>query len=394
MTKVLIATASFGEGHNQAAHAVREALQERGADVQVVDYVEWLHPAVRSFAKFSLLQGVQHVPRLYGLFYRSMGRLKPTSALQRGLHHLGAAAFQHWLDVYNPDVVVNTFPAPAGVLSELRARGEARVPSLTVITDYTAHRQWVQELTDVYCVANAEVGAELSKYGVSASQIRLTGIPLRQRFALANTGENLQQRHLLRQRYGLPAEQPVVLVMGGGGGVIAEAAEWAPLLRTAPVTLVVVCGHNQRLQRRFAAWASERVRVLGYTERIDEWMALADAVVTKPGGLTVTECLAMELPMILYRPTPGQESCNAQYILRTGAAVLAEDVAAVRTALEDVVVGHPQRLQAMRAAARELRPWVTGAAKRVADAVLELAAQRPCPTPAGVHPSLVPGGTV
>ncbi|GGJ09904.1 galactosyldiacylglycerol synthase [Alicyclobacillus cellulosilyticus] len=374
MARVLLLTASFGDGHNQAAFAVAEALAQGGDVVKVVDYVEWLHPAVRSFAKFSLLQGVQKAPALYGLFYRSMSRIHPTSSLQRQLNHLGMSHMKRWLAQFRPDVVASTFPTPTGVLSELRGMQYTSVRSAAIVTDYTAHRQWVQVHTDAYFVASDSVKQELLAYGVPEDRIFVTGIPVRSRFGEARVEALRAMRDELRRRHGLRSDQPLILMMGGGAGLFGDMPAWEQVMQDLPAQFVIICGHNDRLQRKLAGLASERIRVLGYTQNVDEWMAMADLLITKAGGITVTEALAMGLPMLLYRPIPGQERENARFVIRAGAARLAEDVRSATQILQELV-SRPDVLADMRRHA--LAQHVHGGAERIAAHLRRLAQWAP-----------------
>lgn len=369
MSKVLLLTASFGDGHNQAAYAVREALERRGLSVRVVDYVEWLHPAVRSFAKFSLLQGVQKVPKLYGLFYRSMSRIEPSSSLQRQLNHFGISHMKQYLRAYDPDVVVSTFPTPTGVLSELRGTGFTQVPNLAIVTDYTAHRQWIQEHTDLYFVATESVKREMVSYGVEPSRVEVTGIPIRSAFDESSAGHLLMQRVDLRHRHGLSTELPLVLMMGGGAGLLGDVSAWEHVVKRVDAQFCFICGHNERLRRRLQVLKSNRVIILGYTHEVDQWMAMSDMIVGKAGGMTVTEALAMELPMLLYRPIPGQEERNARFSVQIGAAQLAYDFRTAARLLAQAVE-NPGQLERMREAARKVN--VRGGADRIADHVMRL----------------------
>ncbi|MCL6445932.1 MAG: glycosyltransferase, partial [Alicyclobacillus sp.] len=329
------------------------------------------HPALRKFAKFSLMQGVQRVPVLYGMFYRSMSRLQPSSSLQRQLNHLGMVHMKRCLRAFDPDAVVSTFPTPSGVLSELRASGFTDVPNLGILTDYTAHGQWVHDHIDMYFVATETVKAELMQFGVSGDRIQVTGMPVRSAFGDPGAEQLLQRRMELRRQYDLRTDMPLVLMMGGGAGLLGDIGAWEPVMQQIHAQFCIICGRNERLYKKLQGLAtgSPRIRVLGYTERVDEWMAMADLIISKAGAITVTEALAMELPMLLYRPIPGQEDHNANYAVQTGAATLAHDMKTA-TAFLSSVVQNPAALERMRTCAKRLQ--VRGGADRIADCVVQV----------------------
>ncbi|MCL6633359.1 MAG: glycosyltransferase [Alicyclobacillus herbarius] len=372
--RVLLMSASFGDGHIQAANAVGEALRRRGATVKLVDYTEWLNPALRSFAKFSLIQGVQLAPALYEAFYRSMSRLDPDSSLQRRINRLGMAKFKRCLKAYAPDVVVSTFPTPNGVMAQLREQGFTSIPIVGVLTDYTAHGQWVQEHTDLYFVATETVGQELHALGVPMERIVVSGMPIRSRFEQAGSRQSAARRRELRSAERLDPERPLVLLMGGGAGLVADVSDWIEVMQASDLQFVVICGRNDKLYRRLHGLHGERIRVLGYTTEVERWMAMADVVVTKPGGITVAEALAMELPMLLYHPIPGQEVCNGQYVVDLGAARWIKDIQGAAEELNRLAA-HPESLAAMRAAARAA--YRRGAAGRIADTLIHTFADKP-----------------
>lgn len=369
MSKVLVLTASFGEGHNQAASAVAEALQDRGVTVKTIDYVEWLNPTFRSFAKFSLIQGIQKAPSLYGLFYKSMSRMKPDSSLQKRLNHLGMTRMMRHLRRFGPDAVVSTFPAPTGIVSELRELGWTDVPNVGILTDYTTHGQWVKEHVDLYFVPTPEVREELINRGVSGDKILAPGMPVRSKFVKRSSEDLSITRGKLRKEHGLREDLPLVLLMGGGAGLLGDITDWEKVFKKTNAQFAVICGRNERLLKKLLPLNSELVKILGYVTEVDEWMAMSDLIVTKAGGITVSECMTMELPMLVYRPIPGQEDRNAQFAIDSGFAVKAKDVRSARRMLSNFI-SERRYLEIMRENARRAKKPL--AAVQIADEVLKL----------------------
>jgi len=376
MRRVLLMTASFGSGHNQAAYAVMEALKEKDAEVEVVDYVGLLNPALRSFAKFSLIQGVKRAPGLYGLFYKSMSRIDPDSALQRYVNHIGIERIQEYIAYYRPDCIASTFPTPMGVVGELRRAGKIDIPNLAIVTDYTAHRQWYHDFADHYFVATDEVKRDLVSYGIPADAVDVVGIPLRRKFREENVQRLLAHRSELIRSIGFQEEIPIILLMGGGSGILADPGVWESFIPESGMQYLIICGHNRRLERRFSAIQSERVRVFGYTNEIEKFMAMADLIVTKPGGLTLTESIAMRLPLLIYRPIPGQEEANARFAEQAGVAVCVKSPAEAQAFLLSVRED-PSILSRMREACSAMPSC--GAAERIAQKIMLYATKKlPC----------------
>jgi len=217
-----------------------------------------------------------------------------------------------------------------------------------VITDFAAHPFWVFPHVDRYFVASDRVADELAGHGVERERIEVTGIPVEPRFA-TRIG-----REAARRRLGLASQGPVVLVMGGGSGVgpLAALAERIAKLTAAP-RVVVVCGTNRALRRQVSALPAARagdVVALGYTAEVDALLEACDVLVSKAGGLTCSEALVKQAPLVVFRPTPGQEVANADYLVERGAAVRAASIDEVATSVERWL-GDPAALERARAAA-------------------------------------------
>ncbi|CAM3938348.1 MGDG synthase family glycosyltransferase [Alicyclobacillus pomorum] len=344
MPRVLLFTASFGSGHNQACHAVKEMLEERGAVVKVVDLVKLLHPSVRPIVTRVFLQVLKKAPWLYGVMYDALSTNRSKSFVERQLFRLGRRKISSILQSFQPDVVCSTHPTSVGIVSELRARGMTSVPNVEVITDYTVHGHWVHPNVDLYCVACEEVGRELQRMGVPARKIHVTGLPIRKVFnEMQEVRDDPSRRLQLRLKNGIDGNKPLFLVMGGGEGIIGTASMWERITKRVDAQFVIVCGKNQRLYHQLRDLESNNVRVFGYVPNIEQWMAMADMLVTKAGGLTMTEAFSLGLPMLLFRPIPGQEYANACYAVKRGAAQLFYSLADAERIMSEFVAEREQR---------------------------------------------------
>jgi processive 1,2-diacylglycerol beta-glucosyltransferase len=255
---------------------------------------------------------------------------------------------------------------PVEALSPRRGLGRMRVPLYVVITDFTAHPMWAYPHVDRYFVASDEVADELHGHGVPRERIEVTGIPVDPRFA------KTIGRDEARARFRLSPLAPVVLVMGGGSGVgpMGELARRLAQLPSQP-QLVVACGTNRRLQSDVEALGElhpGRVHALGFSNEIDVLLEAADVVVSKAGGLTCAESLIKRTPLVVFRPTPGQEVRNAQYLESGGAAVHADSVDTVATTVERWLSDPAARERVRENAGRLARPL---AAETIARHVLD-----------------------
>lgn len=375
LSKLLILSASYGEGHQQAAKAVQDSLrlQSPETEVRTIDYMRTVHPVLDSVAKYCYLKSVQFAPALYGWFYKGTSQIPPSSLIQRQLNSLGIEELAEQLDDFDPDVVLATFPTPAGVVSYLKQQQRTSVPLATIITDHAIHSQWIHPYTDLYFVGSQHVRKGLVARGTLASSVRVTGIPVRPSFLQSFDKTSLYKKYELNPRL------PVVLVMGGAYGVMGDIQQVVEELFSYPVPLqvIVVTGRNERLKSQLETLlpsATNQARVYGFVSEVHELMSIAHLMLTKAGGLTISEALALQVPMVLYRPIPGQEVQNARFLTNAGVAVYARSRKQVTEHLNDLLVANPGKLEMMRR--RSLRVRKLHAAEEIAHGLIELANQR------------------
>ena len=374
--RVAILHATAGSGHRSAAQAIAAAIAEHSphATVREVDTLVFASRLYRSTYAASYNAMAARAPRLWGVLYHSWGLApvhKGTAPVRLAVDRLNLRRLVRVTEHESPDAIVCTHFLPVEALSHRRGGGHLNVPLFCVITDFVAHPFWAFPHVDRYFVANEEVAAQLAGHGVSYERIQVTGIPVDPRF-----GRSIG-RDAARDRLGLSLGRPVVLIMGGGSGVgpLAELAQRVVALPTRP-QVVVACGTNARLLAQVSALglAGEpgAIRALGFTHEVDAWLEASDLLIGKAGGLTCSEAFVKGVPIVVFRPTPGQEVRNAEYLERHGAGVHADSADEV-----EVTVGqwlaNPTELQRRREAARALgRP---AAAESIAVRVLEAAGE-------------------
>jgi processive 1,2-diacylglycerol beta-glucosyltransferase len=354
--RIAILHATAGSGHKRAAESLAAAIsqQQPQALVREVDTLIFASRFYRGTYASSYNVMAARAPALWAALYHSSatpGVLRSTSPVRLAMDRMNLRRLVQVLDRERPDAVVCTHFLPVEVLSPRRGTGRLGVPLHCVITDFTAHPFWAFPHVDRYFVASEQVADELHAHGVSRARIEVTGIPVEPRFA------QMAGRDAARSRAGLDSGRPAVLVMGGGAGIgpLAELAERLTRLAAAP-QVVVVCGTNARLRREVEALPvarAGRVRALGFTRDVDVLLEAADLVVSKAGGLTCSEALIKRTPLVIFRPTPGQEVRNAEYLERGGAAVLAPTLEAVEASVARWL-GDAAALNAARAACARL----------------------------------------
>lgn len=353
---LLVLSASTGSGHTRAAEALRQGCVERYPDVEVrhVDVLDLAPAWVRRLYGAGYEAMAARTPWLWHRIYRytdgegaDLARWAPLA------ERLIFREFRRLLASRPWGVCLCTHFLPCQV-----AAGRPGLPPFALaLTDFTLHRYWVQPGVRHYFTASEPLAAALRRRAPGA-RVEATGIPVAPGFSRA------APRAAARGALGIAPDRTVLLVMGGGLGLGVEAMT-EPLLALPCETLqvVTVCGRNGPARARLLARAAHdpRLRVEGYVADVERWIAAADVVVSKPGGLTCSEALALGTPLLLTRPVPGQEQGNAGFLAGAGAALRADDPAALRDAAA-ALLADPARLAALRhAAARLGRPHAANA---------------------------------
>ena len=296
---------------------------------------------------------------------------RPNSKQDRfrlAIEKLNLRDFCDLMEEGNWDVVVNTHFLPAEIIASQRREGRCALPQITATTDFETHRLWVNEPCEHYTTATEEGAAYLRHWGVAADRISVMGIPIHPVFSQP------KDRDECLKRQGLHGDRPIVLQLAGGFGVgPIERLFRGVLAVETPVEVVVVAGKNEQVKReleQIEAPSRHRVKVLGFTDQIDELMAVADVVVSKPGGLTTSEVLARGAAMAIVNPIPGQESRNSDYLLENGAAIKINNVGTLPLKLTQLLSDRPRLESIKRNARRISRP---NAAFDVANIALALA---------------------
>ncbi|TVY09738.1 MGDG synthase family glycosyltransferase [Paenibacillus cremeus] len=314
--RVLLLSEGFGAGHTQAAHALSDSLRMISPDIQtrVLELGSFLHPTLAPWIFTAYRKTVSNQPKLYGMMYRSQYKKSLNRFTQLALHRIFYAQTAQVISQLQPDTIICTHPFPNAVISRLKRFG-LNVPLCTVITDYDVHGTWVSPEVNTYLVSTPDVKEKLLHRGVPPESVRVTGIPVHPNFWKPHNREEL------RSRFGLKP-LPTVLVMGGGWGLLNDEAFMDDITRWQDQIQLVIClGTNEKALAKLEEderFQHPHIRLLGFTKEIDKWMDVSDLLITKPGGMTCTEGLAKGIPMLFYKPIPGQEEQNLKYFTQHG----------------------------------------------------------------------------
>jgi processive 1,2-diacylglycerol beta-glucosyltransferase len=386
---LVLLSVSAGAGHVRAAEALRAraALDYPGVNAIHLDLMEWVPSLFRKVYAESFLYVVEKYPEIWGYLYGKTDKppreYSKTEGLRKAMERLNTVRFMKVLKDLNPDHVICTHFLPAQLLSRKIRKGSVKIPVWVQVTDFDVHRLWIHDHMAGYFAASDEVAWRMADKGVNAGAVQVTGIPIMPAFS-----SPLEKAACARE-LGLDPSRTVLALMSGGAGVGAgtggggmDATAARLLAMPGNFQLIAMAGRNEKLLadlNRLAEAHPGRLFPMGFTRTIERIMTAADVAVTKPGGLTSSECLAMGLPMILVNPIPGQEERNADYLLENGAALKAYDSAGLEFRVRELLA-NPRRIAALRENALALgRP-------HAASAVLERVLGAPSGKPQAAGP--------
>ena len=317
--RVLVLTASVGEGHDLPARVLADELREHGADVAVADGLDELGSLLVGAAEggMRVTYGSGRMLWLFDLQYLLFARIAPTRALgQRLLYTLGGSRLLRFVLAQEPDVVVSTYPGVTEVLARLRRAGRLAVPVVSAITDLSALRYWAARGVDLHLVTHPESVAEVRRIAGPATRVEAVRGLNDPAFLTPPSTEEA------RARLGLPAHAPVVAVSGGGWGV-GDLEGAIRAARTVDDAIVLaLCGRNvnKRAYLEHALADDEHVRVLGFVDDMATLLSASDVLVHSTAGLTVLEAYLVGCRPVSYGWSVGHIRLNNRAFVRHGIA--------------------------------------------------------------------------
>ncbi len=369
---VLILSADFGTGHHQVSVALEKALNQRRPNwkVEIYNFFECIYPLFNKAIKFGYAQMIKRFSCCYDWYYRATKEVDPCSRWQQILNNMGRNKLLKLIVDCSPKIIICTFPTPAGVVSKLKLEGTIDIPLAVVITDVAVHSQWIHPGVDTYIVPADIVSSRLVERGIPKDKIHVTGIPIRSQF------ESCRLDPGIWIKYNLDPSLFTLLIMGGGKGLMPGIEEICGRLGDLglPMQIVVLTGSNETLAnnlKEMALTSPIPIRVLGYIENIAPIMKGSNLLLSKAGGITVFEALALKLPILIYKPLPGHEMCNVEFLLKNDAALIAKDQHQAVELIKEVAE-NPSILRNISNAMEPLSK--PSSAKNAVDAILRLTA--------------------
>lgn len=361
--RVLFFSAPIGAGHIRAAQAVSQMLRiDYGCQTQLGNVFDFFPSFIGQTILKGYLKILDWFPAVYGSAYK-WGNQSRLALFGRDLvSRILARRMVDYINDYKPAIIICTHATPAGVIAWLKENRLITVPVAAIITDFVVHRLWVYPEFNCYFVAHPAMTHYLCQHGIASQNIKVTGIPVSPSFSLPTN------KNQLYAKLKLFPDRKTIMIMGGGAGIlpITKILKLCSQIDGA-LQFIAIAGKNQALYRdllRLESVSKHPVRVFSYVENIHELMSIADLLISKPGGMSAAEALAKGVPLIIFRPIPGQEMANTRYLLDNAAAFRADSLSELKSIIIRLLFEDNTSLTKLRRSAASLgRPE---AAKNIA----------------------------
>lgn len=352
---ILIFTASTGGGHKRAAAAIEAKIKSLSpqTNVTVIDGMK----AIGKFYDKTVCKGYHimatKTPAVYGKLYRLTDKRNPITKTVVKSNEIMARKLLKVIEENDPDIIIICHAFITNMVSRLKEKGKLNVKAISLITDYNSHRTYISPYIDAFVLAEPQMKRKLcEEYNVPEDKIYPLGIPTFDCFSVTETKEEICARERLDPNV------PTVLMMAGSFGVTGVLDFYEQLIKSGQkIQIIVITGRNIRLFDHFdkkiqELGTSHNTKLLYFVDNVEDYMHIADLIVTKPGGLTVTESIACNLPMAVYSAYPGQEKDNVDFLSAQNAAVPIDKKNGAQEILS--LLNSPEKLEQMRESCRKL----------------------------------------
>lgn len=348
MKKVLILTTSTGQGHNQAAASVAESFENCGYEITKLDFLAKNSKFLNDIVVIGYEFSASKFPKTYGFFYKLMDR-KLTNKLLKIPFSLTRRKVSKLIDEINPDVIVATHALSISVISDLKKQG-LKTPFILIVTDFKAHYIYVDSYVDAYITGSNYTKQSLIDRNVNPDKIYPVGIPINSKFYTEVTSaEDLKNDKYFN-----------LLLMSGSLGLNTIFIVLKELLKNPnKLRITVVCGKNDHLKNKLTKYCStnqfenKKLHILGFTKDISYLMDYCDVIISKPGGLTVTESIVKNIPLVIPFAIPGQENENIDFLTTEGYSIHIKDLSKINDTV-NFLIKNPDELSKMKLKLKKL----------------------------------------
>lgn len=327
MKKILIFYGSYGGGHLSAAKAIKQELESNYTDIEVkmVDCIEYINKYVNKLTTEAYKELAKKAPFLWKYVYKDSQK-GPLAKISTTSNRLMSHKLNVLLQEFKPDLIISTHPFGTQMCGILRKKDKINCKIATVLTDFHIHAQWLvfNEYIDDFFVSNEQMKLDMIKCSIPEEKIHVTGIPVSKRFL-----EDFDKTAICKS-FGLDPAKETVLFFAGGEFGLGRNTTFMTLKALerlfSKMQVVAISGKNPKMKKKFeelvaTTGSEDRIKILEFTDKVPELMSISSIVVTKAGGLTITESLTSHLPIIIINPIPGQEEENAQFLVDKEVAI-------------------------------------------------------------------------
>ena len=344
--RILILSASTGGGHMRASSALKSYITDNyeNAVVDIVDTLAYINPILNKTVTEGYVQMVRKTPNLFGAVYNSSNKETPLNSFVVSFNNFFSKKLLPLIEEFKPNIIITTHPFSTEMISNLKEQKLIDIPLVCILTDYAPHRTWINKHVNEYIVANEDMIDLMVEMGAKRESIHPFGIPIDPSFYTKH------DKDLILRELGLNPKIPTILVMAGSFGVSDIMKIYKNIVNIdLDFQLIIITGRNQKLYDAFDKIISDQneeeqqnkylreikkikdaiikpiknkpTKLLFFTNEVEKYMHASDLIITKPGGLTVSEALGCNLPMAIFNAIPGQEEENADFLINNDMAV-------------------------------------------------------------------------
>lgn len=324
--KALILSVSAGGGHVSTAEAIEDyiLINEPQSETRIVDTLKYINPIIDKVVIGSYLKSLKLTPALFGKLYDYSENDFGLATLSSKLNEAMSFKLLPLIEESLPDIIFCTHPFPIEMMSVLKGKSKTDIPVIAVLTDYACHSLWLHPNIDAYVVSNSDMISDMEAKGIPSQFIYDLGIPVKPSFyEKFNRCDTLSELNL-------NPDLCTILIMGGslGMGKITEIYQQLISLHK-DIQIIVIAGNNKKLYstlKEISEDSFQKTKIIGFTKNVNKYMQACDLLLTKPGGLTITEALCSNIPLGIFSPIPGQEEKNAEFLVKHNLAINLDNV--------------------------------------------------------------------
>jgi processive 1,2-diacylglycerol beta-glucosyltransferase len=341
MKKILILTTSTGEGHNQAAKSISSTFEKSGYEVITHDFLKNNSKLLTKLFIKGYEISASFFPKTYGFAYK-LTDTSFTNKLLSLVFSFTKIKMNTLIKKTKPSIILVTHPFAVNIMGSLKRKG-INIPVIVIVTDFKAHATYIDKNIDAYITASENTKLDLSNRGIDSNRIFSYGIPIKDEFF----------ENKLDIKDSKNDDYFNILLMSGSMGLKNISYVLRELMNSSnKLRITVVCGKNEKLKESLLkeytnTTKNKKLHIIGFSRDIDSLMEYSDLIISKPGGLTVSEAISKKLPLLIPFAIPGQETQNVEFLTSNGYALYIDNLLEINLIIDNLI-SNPKELEKMR----------------------------------------------